>query len=37
MYSLDFRKRVFAMKAKEKLTFKQTSKRFGISMRTLFA
>ena len=37
MYSLDFRKRVFALKKKEKLTFTQTSKRFGVGMRTLFA
>lgn len=37
MYSLDFRKRVFAIKKKEKLTFEQTSKRFGVGMRTLFA
>jgi len=37
MYSLDFRKRVFAMKEKQKLTFEQTSKRFGVGMRTLFA
>ncbi len=37
MYSLDFRKRVFAIKNKENLTFGQTSKRFGIGMTTLFA
>lgn len=37
MHSLDFRKHVFAMKNKEHLTFAQTSKRFGIGMRTLFA
>jgi transposase len=37
MHSLDFRKRVFAMKEKENLTFAQTSKRFGVGMRTLFA
>jgi transposase len=37
MHSLDFRKRVFAMKNKENLTFAQTSKRYGIGMRTLFA
>ena len=35
-YSLDFRKRVFALKEKENLTFKETSSRFGISMATLF-
>lgn len=37
MYSLDFRKRVFAIKNKENLTFAATSKRFGIGMTTLFA
>lgn len=37
MYSLDFRKRVFATKKKEQLTFEQTSKRFAVSMWTLFA
>jgi len=37
MHSLDFRTHVFAMKKKENLTFAQTSKRFGIGMRTLFA
>lgn len=35
-YSLDFRKRVFALKEKEDLTFEETSKRFGIGIRTLF-
>lgn len=37
MHSLSFRKHVFAMKKKENLTFAETSKRFGIGMRTLFA
>lgn len=37
MYSFDFRKRTFAIKKKEKLTFQQTSKRFGVGIRTLFA
>ena len=37
MYSLDFRKRVFSIKEKEKLTFESTSKRFGVSMRSLFS
>lgn len=36
MYSLDFRKRVLAIKKKEKLTFEATSKRFDIGIRTLF-
>lgn len=35
-YSLDYRERVMAIKAKEKLTYEATSKRFGVSMRTLF-
>lgn len=35
-YSLDFRKQVFKIKAKERLTFEQTSERFGLSIRTLF-
>lgn len=37
MHSLRFRTHVFALKTKEDLTFKETSKRFGVSMRTLFA
>jgi transposase len=37
MYSLDFRRRVFTIREKENLTFAQTSKRFGVGMRTLFA
>ena len=35
-YSLDFRKRVFALKKKEQLTFAQTCDRFHIPIRTLF-
>jgi transposase len=35
-YSLDFRKRVFAVQKKEELTFLQTSERFHVPMRTLF-
>lgn len=35
-YSLDFRKRVFAAKKKEELTFSETSKRFHVPMNTLF-
>lgn len=35
-YSLDFRKRVFAVREKEELTFSETSKRFHIDIRTLF-
>ena len=37
MYSLDFRKRVLAIKKKEGLTFQQTSDRFHVSTRTLFS
>ena len=37
MHSLSFRKHVFALKVKEDLTCKETSIRFGVSMRTLFA
>ena len=35
-YSLDYRKRVFAVKKKEDLTFAATSKRFHVPMNTLF-
>jgi transposase len=35
-YSLDFRKQVFKVKQKEKLTFQEASDRFGITIRTLF-
>lgn len=35
-YSLDFRKQVFKVKNKEKLTFQETSDRFGITIRSLF-
>jgi len=35
-YSLDFRKKVFAVKEKEDLSFESTSKRFSIGIRTLF-
>ncbi len=35
-YSLDFRKRTFAAKEKEQLTFSQMGKRFRVPMRTLF-
>ena len=34
-YSIDFRKQVFKIKAKENLSFEGVSKRFGISVRTL--
>ena len=37
MYSLDFRKKIFKIKEKENLTFEQTSKRFDVSIRTLFS
>ena len=32
-YSLDFRKRVFSLKEKLGLTFKETSERFGVEIR----
>ena len=35
-YETSFRKHVFKIKEKEKLTYEQTSKRFGINIRTLF-
>ncbi len=35
-YSLDFRKQVFKIKDKERLTYQQASDRFGVSIRTLF-
>lgn len=35
-YSLDFRRRVFELKAKKGLTFEETSQHFGIGIRTLF-
>ena len=35
-YSLDFRRHVFKVKEKECLTFKETSNRFCVPMRTLF-
>ena len=35
-YSLDFRKKVFEVKNREKLTYQQTSNLFRINIRTLF-
>ena len=35
-YSIDFRKKVLEIKASENLTFKETSKRFGIGSQTVF-
>jgi len=35
-YSLDYRQRVMGIQEKEKLTFEETSRRFGVGMRTLF-
>ena len=34
-YSIDFRRKVFAIKEKEGLSFEQASKRFGIGKTTL--
>lgn len=36
MYSLDFRKKIFAIKEKETLTFEETSKQFHTGIATLF-
>ena len=35
-YSLDFRKKVLLIRNKEKLSFAQAAKRFGISVNSLF-
>jgi transposase len=35
-YSIDFRRQVFKIKQKEKLTFQEVSDRFGVPIRTLF-
>lgn len=35
-YSLDFRRKLFSIKASKKLTFLETSQLFNISMATLF-
>lgn len=35
-YSLDFRKHVFKIKEEEGLTYEYTSKRFAVSIRSLF-
>ena len=35
-YSLDFRKKVLSIRNKEKLSFAQTAKRFGISVNSVF-
>ena len=35
-YSIDFRKKVLSMKEKERLSFDQISKRFGVSKRAVF-
>ncbi len=35
-YSLDFRKQVFKVKEKNNFTFEETSKHFGITIRSLF-
>ena len=34
-YSLDFRQKVLPIQKKEKLSFRQTSQRFGIGTTTL--
>ena len=35
-YSLDFRKKVLSIRSKEKLSFAQVAKRFGISVNSVF-
>lgn len=35
-YSLDYRKRVFKIKDKEKLTYKEVAQRFAVGIATLF-
>ena len=35
-YSLDFRKKVLSIRSKEKLSFAETAKRFGVSVNSLF-
>jgi len=35
-YSLDFRKKVFVVKTKRNLTFKETSEHFDVDISTLF-
>jgi len=35
-YTLDYRKQVFKIKERDKLTFEEVSERFGLNIRTLF-
>ncbi len=35
-YSIDFRKKVLAIKEKEKMSFESISKRFGVGKNTVF-
>ena len=35
-YSLDFRKKVLSIRSKEKLSFAQVAKRFGVSINSVF-
>ena len=35
-YSIDFRKKVLSIKEKEKLSFSQIAKRFGVSVNSVF-
>ena len=35
-YSIDFRKKVLAIKKKEKMSFESVSKRFGVGKNTVF-
>jgi transposase len=35
-YSIDFRKKVLAIRAREKMSFESVSKRFGVGKNTVF-
>ncbi|WP_316358956.1 hypothetical protein [Candidatus Neptunichlamydia sp. REUL1] len=35
-YSLDFRKKVLSIRSKEKLSFAQVARRFGVSVNSVF-
>lgn len=35
-YSIDYRKKVLAIKEKEKMSFESVSKRFGVGKNTVF-
>ncbi|QVL55684.1 MAG: hypothetical protein KFB95_00315 [Simkaniaceae bacterium] len=35
-YSLDFRKKILSIRSKEKLSFAQVARRFGVSVNSVF-